>query len=163
MKQYEFSEAGVQAWQTDLYAMSENRQFAERSYIKEHFDIWLEDRFGLSPDQIYFLYSLGLDYVSLIQQELVSALLVHLPIQLEREPLSEPSGIVPRGGRDSVKVVELRKKLEEWREGDDEEEDPDPDPPVDPQVLGDSLENRVFSRNSNASGFFKLRIFHREI
>lgn len=163
MKQYDFSEAGVQAWQTDLYAMSENRQFAERSYIAEHFDIWLEDRFGLSSQQIYFLYSLGLDYVCLIQQELVSALLARLPIQLEREPLSAQSGIIPTGGRDSVKVVELQKKLDEWREGDDEEEDPDPEPPVDPQGLGDRLEDRVFIRNSNASGYFKLRIFHREI
>lgn len=122
MKTYTLDQAGVTAWQTDLYGSSTSQQQMERLFIHEDFEGWLVDRFGVTQRQLDFIATLPEDFVALLRDELALSLQAHLVIQLDRQP--QQQNLHVRSG-DAVKVVEFQKWLDRQKEGEEEPEEPE--------------------------------------
>lgn len=148
MTTYALDQAGVLAWQTDLYQSDESAQTLEREFIHADFEGWLADRFGATDRQLDYLATLPESFVHQLRDELVLSLRAKLPIEFDRQP-SKPEASIRSG--DSVKVTEFEKWLNGEGEGEEEEE----------EEITQVDSRQQPNRPSSLEGRFLVRTYHR--
>ena len=82
MKKIPFSNAGFQALQKELYALSDANLQVVSNAVFNHFNDWMSENFELSPSQIGFIENLNPKMTNLLAGQTAMALINRLPINL---------------------------------------------------------------------------------
>ena len=93
MKIYPFSSAGVQQWQSDLYAQPDPVQQEEAQSVAAGLTSWLPARFDLTADQVAFLNSGDPSLLHVWSVEVAYAITKHIPIVLNKPDSPPPVGV----------------------------------------------------------------------
>ncbi|WP_113653417.1 hypothetical protein [Pedobacter namyangjuensis] len=82
MKKYPFSDAGFQAMQKDLYALTDQELQVVANAVANHFNSWMSENFDLTESQIAFIEGQQPQMTAFLSTQTSFAMVNRLPITL---------------------------------------------------------------------------------